>query len=182
MIIIVNESVALELLAPKHAEPLYAVIDANREHLAAFLPWVKYMNALEKFQAYVDGCSQLYQQQKEVSFAIVLDGSPVGRIGLHQIDGQHKTAAIGYWIGKAAGGRGIVVQSCSQLISYGFAELLLNRIEIRAAAANSRSQAIPIKLGFTKEGILRQAEWVNGVAQDLVVYSLLAGDFRDQAG
>lgn len=181
MIINISERVTLELISAKHAEPLYAVIDDNRPHLAAFLPWVPYMNALDKFQQYINNCNLLYQQKTEVSFAIVLDGNPVGRIGLHQIDGQHKSASVGYWLAKHAEGLGIVVQSCSKLMGYGFKSLGLNRIEIRVAATNKRSQAIPEKLGFTKEGLLRQAEWVNGVAHDIQVYGMLAADWSEEA-
>lgn len=46
-------------------------------------------------------------------------------------------------------------------MDYGFKNVDLNRIEIRASVDNSKSQAIPEKLKFIKEGVLRQAEFVN---------------------
>ena len=54
----------------------------------------------------------------------------------------------------------------------------LNRIEIRAAVGNARSRAIPERLGFHEEGTLREAELVEGVALDIVVYSMLASQWR----
>ena len=48
----------------------------------------------------------------------------------------------------------------------------LNRIEIRAAVGNIRSRAIPERLGFREEGTLHEAELVDGVALDIVIYSI----------
>lgn len=70
-----------------------------------------------------------------------------------------------------------MVKSCKRLITYGFEELGLNRIEIKAAVENLKSQAIPEKLNFKKEGILRQAEFVNEKFLDLTLYSLLKEEY-----
>jgi ribosomal-protein-serine acetyltransferase len=59
------------------------------------------------------------------------------------------------------------------MIDEGFTRLHLNRIEIRAALENFKSQAIPERLGFKKEGLIRQGEFVNDHFVDLYVYSLL---------
>ena len=74
---------------------------------------------------------------------------------------QNKVGAIGYWLTKSAEGSGVITDSCKVLIDYGFKDLRLHRIEIKAALTNFKSQAIPVKLNFKKEGILRQAELVN---------------------
>jgi ribosomal-protein-serine acetyltransferase len=70
-------------------------------------------------------------------------------------------------------GKGIITQSCKTLINYGFNNLQLHRIEIKAATHNLKSQAIAEKLHFKKEGVLRAAELVNNVYFDLQVYSIL---------
>ncbi|HSI90037.1 MAG TPA: GNAT family protein, partial [Adhaeribacter sp.] len=101
------------------------------------------------------------------------EGQLAGNIGLYHIDHQNKIAAIGYWLGAAFQGKGIITEACRKLIAYGFTELNLNRIEIKCGTGNLKSQAIPERLGFTKEAILRQAELVNGNFQDLYLYSLL---------
>jgi ribosomal-protein-serine acetyltransferase len=50
----------------------------------------------------------------------------------------------------------------------------LNRVEIRAAPDNRRSRAIPERLGFRQEGVLRQAERVSDRYLDSVLYAMLA--------
>ena len=57
----------------------------------------------------------------------------------------------------------------------------MHRVEIRCATGNTRSCAIPARLGFTREGVLREAEIVGGRFLDLVVWSLLEQDYQDLA-
>jgi len=181
MTINIDEKVSLELTAEKHAEALYAAVDNNRKHLSEFLPWVDDIQSVDDFRKYIKNCELLYQQGKEVSFVIIADGISVGRIGLHHLNTQNKSAAIGYWLTKKAEGNGIISKSCKTLLTYGFRELNLHRIEIKAAVDNLRSQAIPQRLNFVKEGILRQAEWVNNKFFDLVLYSMLNNEWTEKA-
>jgi ribosomal-protein-serine acetyltransferase len=174
----VNENTSLELASGGHAVPLFALIDSNRDHLSEFLPWVGNMTRVEDVRNYLKNCEQLYQQKKEVSFVIMHKGALAGRIGLHHLNRENKIGAIGYWLDKKAGGQGIITQSCMRLIRFGFLELGLHRIEIKASVNNFRSQAIAERLHFKKEGILRQAEWVNNKFTDLVLFSLLMDEWK----
>ncbi len=178
MTIKINENLTLELTAEKHTAALYNAVDRNREHLSQFLPWVGNMQSVADFQNYIHNCELLYQQGKEVSFVILSNEDAVGRIGLHYIDRVNKNAAIGYWLTKNAEGKGIITKSCEAVINYGFHELDLERIEIKAAVENLRSRAIPQKFHFTKEGILRKAEFVNNHFLDIVLYSMLKDDWE----
>lgn len=180
MTINITENLRLELTAEKHSEGLYNAVDNNREHLSAFLPWVDNMQSIGDFRSYISNCELLYQQGKEVSFVIISGEVTVGRIGLHHLNSQNKNAAIGYWLAKDAEGKGIISKSCEVIIKYGFEELCLHRIEIKAAVDNLRSQAIPQKFNFTKEGILRGAELVNNKFLDLVLYSMLRNEWIDK--
>ena len=179
MIIHIQENLQLELTAEKHAEGLFYAVDQNREHLSTFLPWVGQMQTIKDFNNYLKNCELLNMEGKEVSFVIVLDEQIVGRIGLHHLDLQNKNAAIGYWLTKNAEGNGIISKSCKKLITYGFQKLGLRRIEIKAAVDNIRSQAIPEKLNFVKEGILRQAEFINDKFIDLFLYSILNEEWNE---
>ena len=59
------------------------------------------------------------------------------------------------------------------LIRYVYEEYDINRIEIRMSTKNKKSRAIPIRLGFTQEGILRSNERLQGKFSDSYVFSLL---------
>lgn len=178
MTIIIDQDVTLELTAEKHAAGLYKAIDENRAYLSEFLSWVSSMQSEEDINSYIRSCQALCREGKEVSFVILIANVPVGRIGLHHLDLLNKNGAIGYWITENAQGKGIVTRACKVLLDYGFKELGLRRIEIKAATENLKSQAIPVKLGFFREGILRQVELLNGRFLDLVLFSLLNDDAK----
>jgi ribosomal-protein-serine acetyltransferase len=136
------------------------------------------MQTVENARQYLQNCEQLHQDKKEVSFIIFHSDKPVGRIGLHHLDLNNQIGSIGYWLAEDMEGNGIITKSCCKLIDLGFQQLSLNRIEIKAAVKNIRSQAIPVRLKFQKEGILRQAEFVNDEFIDLFVYSLLREEWE----
>jgi ribosomal-protein-serine acetyltransferase len=180
MNIAVDENINLELTSQNHAAPLFDLVNHNRKHLSQFLPWVDNMKTVNDFKDYIQNCELLYRQKKEVSFVIMLNDKPVGRIGLHHLNLPNKIGAIGYWLGANFQNQGIITRSCKTLINYGFQQLNLNRIEIKAAVDNVKSQGIPIKLNFKKEGILRQSEFVNNQFIDLVLYSMLKNEWHNE--
>ncbi len=174
----VSDNIQLQLTALHHAEGLLQAVNENREHLSAFLPWVPNMQTVEDFENYIRNCQALIEEKKELSFVIFYNDAIIGRIGLHYMNLRDKNASIGYWLTKSAEGKGIIIQSCKAIIDCGFNELGLHRIEIKAATTNQRSRAIPLKLGFTEEGILRQAELVKGEFLDIVLFSMLKNEWN----
>lgn len=176
----VNNSIQLEPLDDKHAASLFSVIDQNRAYLQEWLPWVDFMQSLDHYNHFIQGAKRRFADKSEVSYAIVADGSIVGRIGLYYMDHQNKIASIGYWIGEQHQGKGIITASCKKLVTYGFNILGLNRIEIKCGTGNHRSAAIPQRLGFKKEGIIRQGELVNGSFIDLYLYSMIKEEWADR--
>jgi ribosomal-protein-serine acetyltransferase len=71
-----------------------------------------------------------------------------------------------------------MTDACRALVDYLFSELKLHRIEIRCATDNVKSWAVPKRLGFSKEGVLRQAQAFDGRFLDIEVYGLLAEDWN----
>ena len=66
--------------------------------------------------------------------------------------------------------------SCHAVVYHTFNTLKLNRIAIQCATENTRSRAIPERLGFKLEGIVREAEWLYDHYVDHALYSLLRSD------
>lgn len=73
--------------------------------------------------------------------------------------------------------KGTMTLAVQALVNHALSVWHLNRVEIRPADENRRSRAIPERLGFSQDGILRSAELVNGRYLDVVVYSMLAADW-----
>ncbi|WP_264565054.1 GNAT family N-acetyltransferase [Flavobacterium sp. N3904] len=176
MTIIINHALKLELITENHAQPIFDMVDANRTHLRPWLPFVDRMQTVEFAENFVKGCMHRNSDGNEYAFVIVENSTVIGRIGVYKIDGQNKIGEIGYWIIEGFQGKGIVTKSCQALIDFCFSELELNRIEIKCGTENFKSKAIPEKLNFTKEGVIRQGELLYDRFIDLNLYSLLKSE------
>ena len=118
------------------------------------------------------------QENRSPSSGIWMDGELAGCIGCHVVDYENRNCSIGYWLDAARQGQGIMTRCCTVLLDYLFGELQVHRVEIRAATGNVRSCAIPERLGFTREGIAREAQWVGERWLDMVIWSMLEAEWR----
>lgn len=176
--IALGENCELRPLELCDAEALFAVVDANREHLGRWLPWVERTRDAGHTRAFLEKVAANRSQGKTAAYGIWHGSELAGLIGLHDMDASNATAQIGYWIAGRFQGRGLVTRAVAALIRMAFRQLGLERIEIRCAAGNLRSQAIPKRLGFTFEGTLRSALRLGGGRADVRVYSLLREEWR----
>ena len=126
----VDDRINLVLLDDIHAAETFALINANRQHLRTWLPWVDNMRTIEIFETYIRKTKAETIAGTDFGFVIFEDGRIAGRIGLHYIDHQTKSGAIGYWLGKEFENRGIITKACNTIIDFGFTQLALERIEI----------------------------------------------------
>lgn len=118
------------------------------------------------------------ENKRAVAFGIFFNDQLCGVIDLHEWDHTLKKIEIGYWIGETFEGKGLVSASCRALIDYVFADLQLHKVEIRFALKNKRSSHIPIRLGFTKEFVLRQGTQLHGELVDMVIMGLLKEEWE----
>lgn len=95
---------------------------------------------------------------------------------LFSYDSGSKRAEIGFGLGKAAWGKGYIQEAGEALIDYGFNTLKLRRIEAEIDPDNSASAKALDKLGFIREGLLRQRWQINGVISDSALYGRLVSD------
>jgi ribosomal-protein-serine acetyltransferase len=171
----------LELRPPEErfVQEMYDVAIANRKHLKPFMAWVEKLTSVEDTRKWVRDC--LESQAKKTSFNATIweNGRFVGGLGFHHIHTDRRYGEIGYWLAKEAQGRGIMTCACRALVCFGFDALSLHRAEIRCDPDNVRSRAIPKRLGFREEGVLRESlERWDGVMRDAVVYGLLAHEWK----
>jgi ribosomal-protein-serine acetyltransferase len=167
----------LRLFEESDAAELYALIDANRSYLAPWLPWVETTRRPEDVLTFIRATRKQLADNNGLGLAIVDEANIIGVIGFHSVDWTHRSTSIGYWLAQPHQGRGTATEAVRALAGHAFDVWKLNRVEIRAAVGNPRSRAIPERLGFTEEGVLRQAERIGARYEDLVVYSMLAEDW-----
>lgn len=106
------------------------------------------------------------------------DGSPIGTIGLHDVDLANGTAEFGIAIGeKSEWGKGYGTDATRAICDFGFGELRLERIGLVVYAANERGRRTYEKAGFTHEATLRRAHFARGEHHDVHVMSLLRDEW-----
>ncbi|MGZ4034216.1 MAG: GNAT family N-acetyltransferase [Bacteroidia bacterium] len=172
----VDENISLELVNEKHAEAIFDLVNANKLKLREWLPWVDNAD-LDFIKNFVQESKKHHLANTDLAYVIIFNDKIIGRIGIYSIDNKNKTGSVGYWIDENFEGKGIITRSCKAIINKAFQVLHLNRIEIKCGTENYKSQGIPERLNFKKEGIIRQGEILNNKFIDLYLYSMLRSDW-----
>jgi len=164
-----------------HAEAIYATVDANREHLRPWLPWVDKNRSVADTLEWVRRSNEKFAKNEGITAGIWVSGRPVGVIGNVYVNWESRKTEIGYWIAADAQGRGIVTAAARAMTEHAIRGWQLNRVEIRASVENRRSRAVAERLGFVLEGTLRQAGRCNARFEDHAIYGMLAQDWLGNA-
>ncbi len=124
-----------------------------------------------------------FREGTEVTLAITLkpDGQVVGSIAL-SINKNHRRGELGYMIAKEHWNHGYCTEAVRAMMDYGFGVLGLNRIQAMHFPRNVASGRVMQKLGMTREGLLRRYVCNRGVFEDLLMYSILHGEFEAAGG
>jgi ribosomal-protein-serine acetyltransferase len=169
---------ALRLLEESDADELYGVVDANRDHLAQWMPWASGERSPDDVLPFIRATRRQIADNNGLQTAIVdPTGAIVGMVGFHGVDWANGKTSIGYWLARDEQGRGTMTEAVRALVDHAFGTWGLNRVAVEAAVDNARSRAVPARLGFREEGVLREVERVDGRTLDHVVYSMLAADW-----
>ncbi|MCT1901694.1 GNAT family N-acetyltransferase [Oceanobacillus sojae] len=172
-----NEDLVLRQLQMPDANALFRTVEKSRGELREWLPWIEATKKPADCLAFIDLCLQGAQRRQSLNLGIFYQDRLIGCVNYNMIDWQNGSTSIGYWLDPGYQGKGIMTSTVQVMIDYAFYTLQLNRIEIRASTHNKKSRAIPERLRFQKEGIIRQGEWLYDHYEDLVVYGLLARDW-----
>ena len=152
---------------------LYSLTEKNREHLRIWLPWVESTKSAEDTKGFVEMAMRQHADKSGIHFGIWYENQLLGVVGYHYINYANKKASIGYWLDKDFQGKGIMTTAANLVIKYGFEALDIHRVEIMCAVENEASNAVALRLGFEKEGTIKESEWVDGHFVDQNMYGKL---------
>jgi ribosomal-protein-serine acetyltransferase len=177
----VTPEIEIRLFAADDAEFVYALVDRNRAYLREWLPWVDRTQSPRDIHAFITTIAiPQYKANNGPNCGIWVGREFAGSIGCHAIDWANRNCSLGYWVEATHQGKGIITKCCASMLDYLFDELGLHRVVIQCATGNARSCAIPQRLGFTREGVKREAELVGGRWLDLVMWSILDAEWRNR--
>jgi RimJ/RimL family protein N-acetyltransferase len=109
-------------------------------------------------------------------------GELVGACTLAGLDRANCRAELGFALGRAFWGRGYMAQALPALIEFAFGTMGLHRLSADTDPRNASAIRLLERLGFFREGLLREHYLVQGEPQDAVVYGLLRSEWAGGAG
>jgi RimJ/RimL family protein N-acetyltransferase len=134
-------------------------------------PWQERSRA----DGFIAQCQKMAQEGFGVRLAIErsADQSFIGWCAFQKWEPEYRSATIGYCFAEAAWGQGFATEAAGAVLQWAFDTLDLNRVQSWADTRNRASERVLEKLGFVREGTLRESCIVNGEVSDDSVYGLL---------
>jgi ribosomal-protein-alanine N-acetyltransferase len=131
-------------------------------------------------ERFISACREMAAQGTGARLAVdrLSDGAFIGWCGLSGWSPDYRSAKLGYCYEAAAWGGGYATEAAEALLAWAFDALDLNRVQAETDTRNQASARVLEKLGFAREGMLREDCVVNGEVSDSWVYGLLRRDWR----
>ena len=172
-----TERLVLRALTPDDVAAIYAY--ASDPEVARYMVWDVHRSTGDT-ETFLDLTMSRYESGGAPDWGLVYkgDGRLVGTAGFVAWEREHARAEAGYVLHRGYWGRGLVAEALGAMISFGFKQMGLNRIEARCIAENTSSARVMEKAGMAYEGTMRQREFLKGEYRDMMLYAILKGDRR----
>ena len=167
----VSDSIELRAVEENHITPLHHLICKNKSWLQNSLNWPQSVNTEDDTRKTVQGNMMLHQRGYAKMFMIFSEDELVGVLSFNRIEPLNKTAEIGYWLDESHQGQGIISQALQVLIHHYAKRGEIRRFVIKCRVANLQSNQVALRNGFTLEGCLKQAEFLNDTYDDVNIYA-----------
>ena len=126
-------------------------------------------------ERFIAACRQIAEAGTGTRLAVDRDsdGAFIGWCGLTRWNPNYRSASLGYCFDDAAWGHGYATEAARALLEWAFDTLEMNRVQAETDTRNAASARVLEKLGFVREGTLREDCVVNGEVSDSWVYGLI---------
>lgn len=177
-----SERITVRPYRESDAKALQEAVDESREYIRPWLPFADEHQTVEESRDWIikQEAQWLLRESMIVGVWENATGRFLGGSGLHIPDWGSRHFEIGYWLRPSAAGHGYMTEAVQLLTNYAFDHLEANRVQIRCDERNIRSAAIPRRLGFVLEGVLRDDRLAtDGQLSGTIIFSLIR---RDRTG
>jgi ribosomal-protein-serine acetyltransferase len=172
--ITIGTDLELRPLEEHYAGELFAIIDRDREYLHRWQNWPDGIRSWRDMRQLIRRSIQKKARNNGFDMVILYKGNAVGKTGLVYVDWEGQCTEIGYWLGQDYQGRGFVTRAARVLVGYALGEMRLTCVRIRCAVGNTRSKAIPERLGFSYKGTIPGNTWLREQMVDDDIYIMNA--------
>lgn len=164
----------------RDTEALLEAVRLSLPELYPFLPWATHGYNRVDATRFIRDTTRAWREQRAFDFAIRDadgHGPHLGNVSVWYVSRSFRTGEIGYWINSAHANHGAATEVAARMVQVAFEELGLHRVVLRIAVGNRASERVAEKLGFTREGVLREELEVHGKWLDHTVYSMLEHEY-----
>ena len=184
---VVNElrSKRLVLRPLRHDDAEQLLAYQSRPDVVRYLPWpVRDAAAVAEALDLAVTRTSFANEGDYLALAIELSatGDVIGQVNAMYRSAVHQQAEVGYVLNPSFGGMGYATEATSALVDALVATGLIHRLFMRIDVRNDRSLALAERLGFRREGHHREVEVAKGERVDIVIYALLAREWRERQG
>ena len=159
---------------------LEAIIPSLPE-LSIWMPWARKSYGRRDGLLFLRDSLAAWAEGRAYDFTIRYRDDPerhLGNVSVWFTSRQSKVGEIGYWVRSDESGSGIATEATAHMMQVAFDELGMHRVTLRIAAGNVGSERVAEKLGFTREGLLREELEVGGTWLDHSIWGLLDHEYR----
>ncbi|MDX1907682.1 MAG: GNAT family protein [Bacteroidia bacterium] len=174
----VDEEIELRPLQHEDAETLFELIENNREHLRTWLGWVNKVRTLSHSRDFINYANYDTIYSGKWVYSIWYRGQLAGLMDFNEASRELRQVSLGYWLGADFQGKGIITRVCQRCLAFAFNEKHVDKIHIKCATDNVRSQAVALRLRMGWEGIEHDSGTLNGRSVDMIVYGITRGEWR----
>ena len=169
-IIPVSDALELRAVEERYAADLHNLVVKNKTFLQTAFDWAQHVGSEDDTRRNVQSNQMLHQRGYAKMFLIFRDDALVGVLSFNTIEPTNKTGYIGYWLDEGHQGQGILSRSLQAFMRYYAERGEIRRFVIKCRVANQHSNGVAVRNGFTLEGCLREAEYLNGRFDDVNIY------------
>jgi RimJ/RimL family protein N-acetyltransferase len=136
---------------------LNLAVKESQQELEPWVHWASHTPSLEDSELNVRNSYADWILRRDLRLLLFdkKSGRLIGSSGFHNFNWTVKVFEIGYWVRSSHAGQGFISEAVTALTTFAFAEFKAKRIEIRCDGENLKSKAIPIRLGYKLEAVLR---------------------------
>lgn len=152
-----TDRLLIRMPMPGDGKQMYEAINASITDLKPWLPFAHMNQTEEDVEVNIREAHLKFLKREDLRLLVFLKetGKLIASSGLHRIDWEIPKFEIGYWLDSRYTGKGYMTEAVQGITDFAANELKARRIEIRCDTRNVKSAAIPERLGFTLEGVLR---------------------------
>ena len=166
----IDDNITLHSIHERYVDEIFALVQKNKAWLQTAMDWPKFVLSVEDSRKMAQGNYILHHRGYAKMFLIYQQQKMVGVVSFNQIEPTNKVAYIGYWLDKDVLGLGIISRAVQAVVDKYAREGTVRRFVIKCIVSNSASNQVALRNGFTLEGRLKQAEFLNGEFHDQNIY------------